>query len=161
MTPDRSIINIVLVSIIVMVLPAALYFRTLPEAELSATEKELMNFTFQPVASSSIRSQDSFSGLANPVKSTAIQNRNSSGRKVSIVPASKAVSRIIYKGQPRSLSSLPAVSMIYYADSTRMAIIDNHVVREGSSLEGAVIVRIEKNRVLMRKAGKDLWLTTE
>lgn len=49
--------------------------------------------------------------------------------------------------------------MISYDDSTKMAIIDNRVVNEGSRIDGGVVVKIEQTRVLIRKDGKDLWLT--
>jgi hypothetical protein len=41
----------------------------------------------------------------------------------------------------------------------KYAIIDGQVLREGSTFGNSLVVKIEKRRVLMRNAGKDLWLS--
>jgi hypothetical protein len=157
MTVDRTISTILLVSFLVIAIPVALFFRKLPNAELTPTEKELINFSNQPVVMSLPLPQAAFSELVSPVRVASPKNGN-----ITAISGKPITARISVKnGLPPSLGSRPSVSMIYYEGSTRMAIVHDHVVHEGSVLDNGMIVKIEKTRVLMRKAGKDIWLTTE
>ncbi len=161
MTADKTIPTVLLVSFLVIAIPAALFFRKLPNADLTPSEKELIDFSNKPVAMSLPRQQPAFSGLASPVKATLRKSGDATTKSGKSVSTPNAASMNAKNDLPRSLASRPTVSMIYYAGSTRMAIIDDHVVHEGSALDGSRIVKIEETRVLMRKNGKDLWLTTE
>ena len=161
MTADRTIPTILFVSFLVIAIPAALFFRKLPKADLTPSEKELIDFSNKSVDMSLPRPQPTFSGRACPVKATLGKSGDVTTKSGKPVSAPNATPMNAKSGLPRSLASRPAVSMIYYAGSTRMAIIDGHIVHEGSALDGSRIVKIEATRVLMRKNGKDLWLTTE
>lgn len=161
MTFDRTISTILLISFLVIAIPAALFFRKQPGPVLTPSEKELTTFKDQPIAISSPLPQSTFSGLASPVRAAPpiISEVTINAGKAASAPNAAAL--LSKKGPPRSLGSRPVVSMIYYAGSTRIALVDNHVVKEGTVLDGGLIVKIEDTRVLMRKAGKDIWLTTE
>ena len=161
MTADKTIPTILLVLFLVFAIPAALFFRTLPSTGLTPSEKELASFSNQPVVLSTLQPQSTFSGLACPVTAPPKPETNVSGKMAATIPAPNAATKNISKVPARSLSSLPVVSVISYDEYSRMAIIDNHVVNEGSVLDGGVIVKIEKSRVLMRKNGRNLWLTIE
>ena len=154
MTSIKTVPTIVIVSFLIIAIPAALFFLKQPNPGLTPAEKELIEFSNKPMALPPTQSQATFSGLNSPVNAAPKQRQDTRVKNGKPVPVPK-------KGQPRSLASLPVVSMIYFAGSTRMAIVDDHVVREGSQLDNGVIVKIEETRVLMRKNGKDIWLTTE
>jgi hypothetical protein len=154
MTADKTVVSIVLTLLLVMAIPATLLLLKLPDSELTPSEKELISFSNPSVAITTPSPLRTFTGRTCPVTKPAKANRDSADKSL------KGPS-YIKSTPPRSLASLPVVSMIYYAGSTRMAIVDGHVVNEGSDLDGGVIIKIDKNQVLMRKAGKDLWLTTE
>ncbi|NTV48595.1 MAG: hypothetical protein HGB32_14690 [Geobacteraceae bacterium] len=161
MTLDRTITTILAVPLLVIAIPAILFFRKLPNADLTPSEKELIDFSSKPVPLSPPQTQVVFSGLASPLRGISKPIGDilaKSGKPVSTPSTTPSNAK---SNQRLSLGSLPVVSMIYFAGSTRMAIVDNHVVNEGSTLNGGVIVKIEKTRVLMRKTGKDIWLTTE
>lgn len=161
MTLDRTINTILTVSLLVIAIPAGLFFRKLPNVNLTPSEKELIDFSSKPVALSPPQTQVTFSGLASPLRGTSkpIGDILAKNGKPVYVPSTSTLNT--KKKQQLSLGSLPAVSMIYSAGSTRMAIVDNHVVHEGSTLDSGVIVKIESTRVLLRKSGKDIWLNTE
>ena len=160
MINDRAILTLLAVLFVVCAIPAALYFRKLPVEGLTASEKELADFSSKPVPFTPTSPLVKFSGLVCPVR-----------------PAQKPVAHVIAKNAvkaptplpapvspnkasaPRTFVRLPVVSMISYDDSTKIAIIDSRVVNEGSKIDGGMVVKIEQNRVLIRKDGKDLWLT--
>lgn len=157
MNSDKTIVAIAATTVVVLAVPLFLHFRTLPPAQLTAAEKELTTFTNQPVTMAAAPQPLTFSGKSCPVPPPPKP-------PPAIVKApllSGFADKIRSTFAARTLSSKPVVSMIYYAGYTRMAIIDRHVVNEGAELDGGVVVTIEKTRVLWRKAGKDLWLTTE
>jgi hypothetical protein len=162
MTADRTIPTVFAVMFVVCAIPAALYFRKLPAAELTVSEKEIAGFSSKPVSIAPPPPLVTFSGVACPVsaaqKPVAIGIEKSSAKE----PASSPSPAIWKKAPARSLASLPVLSMISYDESTKSAIIDNRIVSEGSKLAGGgVIVKIEQARVLIRKNGRDLWLTID
>ncbi|NTW88004.1 MAG: general secretion pathway protein GspB [Desulfobulbaceae bacterium] len=161
MTLDRTISTILTVSFLVIAIPAVLFFRKLPNSDLTPAEKELISFSSKPVALSSPQTQVIFSGLPSPLRGVSKSSGAIPAKNAKSVSVSNATTLNAKKNLQLSLGSLPVVSMIYFAGSTRMAIVDNHVVHEGSTLNSGVIIKIEKTRVLMRKTGKDIWLTTE
>jgi hypothetical protein len=154
---NKTIPTIIAVSFILVAIPAALFLRSQPKTELTPSEKELIEFSNKPVALSTTQPQTTFSGLNSPIKTTSKPSKEIE----KTVPAPNTTPIKAKSEMPRSLASLPAVSMIYSAGSTRMAVIDGHVVQDGSPLDGGIVVKIEETRVLMRKNGKDIWLTTE
>lgn len=154
MTADKTVVSIVLTLFLVVAIPAMLLLRKLPDSELTPSEKELIGFSNPSVAISTPSPLITFTGRTCPVTKPVKPDGYSKDKNLKAPSSIKSI-------PSRSLGSLPVVSMIYYAGSTRMAIVDGHVVNEGSDLEGGVIIKIDKNQVLMRKAGKDLWLTTE
>jgi hypothetical protein len=60
-----------------------------------------------------------------------------------------------------TFGSHPVVSMIYTEGSEKIAIIDGQVLHEGSVFGGNRIVTIEKSRVRMKSAGRDIWLSID
>jgi hypothetical protein len=157
MTSDRTTIAILLTTILVIAAPALFLLRALPPAELTPAEKELATFSSPPVSMAATPQPITFSGKICPVPTPP----KPVAPVVKIPNLAGFADKIRKKFPLRTLSSNPVVSMIYYAGYTRMAIINNHVVHEGADFDGGTIVTIEKTRVLMRKAGKDIWLTTE
>lgn len=161
MTADKTIPIILTVLFLVFAIPAALYFRKPPATVLTPSEKALTSFSNKPVAMASLQAQITFSGRACPVTLSPKTGGISSVKSATTISPPVAVTNSAKKSPARSLASLPVISMISYDESSRTAIIDNKVVNEGSKLDGGLIVKIERTRVLMRKAGKDLWLTLE
>lgn len=158
MTADRSIIAKILTLILIIAVPVGFSFRKLPTPVRTPVEIELAKFSSQPVSMSFPQPPAVFSGLACPVAPRqAIAEPPPPARVVKAAPTPLTV-----KNQPRSLgSSLPVVSVISYDGSTRTAIVGDRVVIEGSAIDGGTIVKIEESRVLMRKNGKNVWLTIE
>jgi hypothetical protein len=158
MTADRSIIAKFLTLFLIIAVPIGLYFRKLPTSVRPSAEIELTKFSSQPVSMSFPQPPVVFSGLVCPV--TPRRMTLSQPPPAKVVKA--AATPLTVKSQPRSLgSSLPVVSVISYDGSTRTAIVGDRVVIEGSELDGGTIVKIEESRVLMRKNGKNIWLTIE
>ena len=160
MSSDKTIPIIFFVAFLVIALPVALFFRKAPTAILTPSEKELIAFSYKPVSLTLPPPQTTFPPMVSPVITGLKQSGDFSSKNDRLHPAASTTAVTVQKTLPRSLTSLPVVSMIYFAGSTRMAIIDNHVVNEGSPLNGGIVAKIEQTRVLVRKAGKDLWLTT-
>ena len=160
MSSDKTIPIIFFVVFLVIALPVALFFRKAPAATLTASEKELIAFSYKPVSLTLPPPQTTFPPMVSPVRATPKQSGDFLSNNSRQPPAASSTVVTAQKALPRSLTSLPVVSMIYFAGSTRMAIIDNHVVNEGSPLNGGIVAKIEQTRVLVRKAGKDIWLTT-
>lgn len=162
MNADRTIPAILLTLFLVVAIPTGLYLRKLPAATITPNEAELAKFTSQAVDMSLPQSPRLFSGLACPVTQPQAKQSPGIGQSPDMTPTPQPVTPASAKPAPlRSLASLPVVSMISYDGATRTAIVDNRVVTEGSELDGGKIVKIEENRVLMRKNGKNLWLTIQ
>jgi|GEM_PF-1924807 len=169
MTIDKTTITILLILAFVTAIPAALFFRKIPAVELSPSEVELIRFSSTPVALSAPKQQPVFSGLDCPVKAVTKQDIASTnmtkvgGKSVPPLkfPDLNRAKTDSKKVQPGSLSSLPAVSMIYTEGDTNRAIIGGQILHEGSSFGHYQVVKIERTRVLIRSAGKNVWLSME
>jgi len=163
-TIDKTILTILLVLLLVIAIPAALFFRKLPDAALTPAEKELVTFSSRPIDLSSPRPRPAFTVLASPIKAAAkpepVKDVIAKSAPRSPAPQEAPVNNA-KKSPVRSLGSLPVLSMISYDGETKTAIINSSVVTEGSEFDGGKIMKIEENRVLMRKAGKTIWLTIE
>jgi len=159
MINDRTILMLLAVLFVVCAIPTALFFRKLPVVGLTASEKELADFSSKPVPVVSTSPHIEFSGLACPVSPIQKPVAYNIGKRAVKTPMPLPALVSPNKASARTFVGLPVVSMISYDDSTKIAIVDNRVVNEGSEVDGGVIVKIEQTRVLMRKDGKDLWLT--
>jgi hypothetical protein len=160
MNAGRNIPAILLTAFLVVAIPSGLYFRRMPAAAINPIEAELARFSSKPVDISAPHSSAVFSGLASPVTQLHAKQNVDIGQKNTMTGSSlPAKVKPLIQAPHRSLGSLPIVSMISYDGSTRKAIVDNNVVTEGSVLDGSKIVKIEENRVLMQKNGKNIWLT--
>jgi len=145
MNSDKTIIFTIAILCLVAAIPAALFFRKMPETELLPSEKVFVNFTSTPVAVFAARQQPAFSGFDCPVKAPAK------------LPAKSLPTIAVdsVKVPPR----LPKISMIYFEDdATKKAIIDGQILKVGSAFDGNTVVRIEETRVQIRSLGKDIWL---
>ena len=165
MNSEKMVLTIVLTSILVIAIPAALFFRQPPDAVFSQSEKELMDFSNKPVVMTPPRSQSAFSGLDCPVKAIKKQEAAAPSLPAVVVkspaPQKNAGSKPA-EVLPRVLTpSLPKVSMIYSGSDSIMAIIDGQMLHEGSSFGRYQVVKIEKTRVQIRSAGKDIWLNVD
>ncbi|MBI2353986.1 MAG: general secretion pathway protein GspB [Deltaproteobacteria bacterium] len=164
MTIDKTIAAMLLAPFIGLCAPAALLFWKMPAAGVTAAEKELINFSAQPVAVSEPGSQPVYAGLECPVRPPAAKKaqgtaNGGTGFPPGPIPSPKAAA--LPKERNASAGQLPTVSMIYSDSHARMAIIDGHVLREGASLGAVRIVKIEKARVLVRTDGRDIWLNID
>lgn len=168
MTIDKTIAAMLLAPFIGLGIPAALLFWKMPAAGVTAAEKELINFSAQPVAVSQPGIQPVYSDLECPVRPPAAKQApkqaQGTGTGAQGFPPGPIPSLSVAappKERYASAGQLPTVSMIYSDSHARMAIIDGHVLREGASLGAVRIVRIEKTRVLVRTAGRDIWLNID
>lgn len=168
MTIDKTIAAMLMAPLMGLCVPAALLFWKMPAAGVTAAEKELINFSAQPVAVSRPGLQPVYSDLECPVRPPAAKQApkqaqgtgtGAQGFPPGPIPSPSAAA--LSKGRHASAGQLPGVSMIYSDNHARMAIIDGHVLREGASLGAVRIVRIEKTRVLVRTDGKDIWLNID
>lgn len=160
MTLDKSIAAMLLAPLLGLVIPGVIYFRKLPTPRLTPSEKELMTFSSQPVTVSTPGRLTVYSGLLCPLRPPlAIKSTAASGK--SFPPGSiptPGTAAIGQPGFPVATERAQRVSMIYSDGQARIAIIDGHVMREGSTTGSNKVVKIEKTRVLVRTDGKDIWL---
>lgn len=167
MTSFRTIPILVTTIILIVAIPTGLYFIRRPSMTLPPIEAELAKFINRPVNMASSGQQVRFFGLICPVTTPAqILTNNKVKPDAAKTVAPRALPAKIGNDktqQPalRSLGSLPVVSVISYDGTVRTAIINNQIVTEGARVDGGLIVKIEETRVLMRKTGKDLWLTIQ
>jgi hypothetical protein len=164
MTVDTPAKTLLVVSALAIAVPAAFFFWKTPDAELSSSEIEVMNFSGSPSMNIGPRSREAFSGLNWPVRASLKKPASADGAGTEIRPAGRNYSSItaLMGRKPRrryNNDSPPQISMIYYDNNMKYAIIDGQVLREGSTFGNSLVVKIEKRRVLMRNAGKDLWLS--
>ena len=169
MSSNKTIISLLLTLCFVTTVPMIFYFWKLPAAELLPAEKELIGFSSTPVAMSKPKQQPFFSGMNCPVKAAIKQAITTTdltmvGTKVpppAIGSVASQARPAAKKSQAGSLSSLPTVSMIYSEGTTNVAIIGGNILREGSAFGAYHVVKIEKSRVLIRSAGKNIWLSMD
>ena len=146
---DNNIIFTLTILCLVIIIPAALFFRKLPTTELLPSEKMLLNFSSEPITVFEPRQQPAFSGSDCPVKAPP--------RPPPVVITKSLPPIEIAKVQlpPR----LPRVSLIYFEDdSTKKAIIGGNIMQVGSVVDHYKVLKIETTRVQIRSAGKDIWL---
>lgn len=169
MNGNKTIISLLLTLCFVTAIPMTFYFWKLPAAELLPAEKELIGFSSTPVAMSTLKPQPVFSGMNCPVKASIKQAITTSGLTTAGTrvplpttgPVAGQARPAAQKPQAGSLSSLPTVSMIYSEGDTNVAIIGGNILRAGSSFGAYHVVKIEKSRVLIRSAGKNIWLSMD
>lgn len=148
MNIDKTIISTLLILCLIVAIPSILFYRKMPVAELLPSEKVFINFSTAYVSVTETKKQPVFSGLDCPVKAPAKQ-------PVMITKSVPYVAAV-----PKLLpTALPRVSLIYFeCDSTKRAIIGGQIVQVGSTFENYQVMRIERTKVLVRSAGKDIWL---
>jgi hypothetical protein len=162
MTFDKSIAAMLLIPVIGLVIPAAIFFSKLPDTGLTPSEKELMTFSNQPLVVFQPGHMAVYSGLECPLRppvvtKDATNKANATNFPPGSIPTPNAAAAL-QKSPPVTTEKRPDVSMIYSDGQARMAIIDGHVLHEGTAIGGSKVVKIEKTRVLLRTSGKDLWL---
>lgn len=109
-------------------------------------EKELTDFSFEKIAIVKREPPADVSGLICPVALPAGASRvfpNTPLSEVAPLPSSKHERK---------------VSLILIREGERMAVIDGRMVKENDTLGMGRIVRIERDRVLMREGGKSTWV---
>ena len=166
MIVDSTMKTVLAATLFAIGFPTLFLFWKLPATKLSASEKELISFTNQPLAMSPLRPQTVFSGLDSPVKLIQHKQPPAAGTGSRIFPPGPIPdahpARVASEpGRHNSFDSHPVVSMIYFEGSVKTAIINGQVLHEGSFLAGGQIIKIEKTRVLLRTSGKDIWLSID
>lgn len=166
MTLDATVKTVLVATLLAIGIPGLFLSWSLPAPRLSATERELMNFSSKPLAMSPPSMQTVYPELQSPVRATSkpqtpVAGSMSRSFPPGKIPAASIAEDASKRRRGNSFDSHPVVSMIYTENSIKTAIIDGQVLHEGSVLRGNRIVKIEKTRVLMRAAGKDVWLKIE
>jgi hypothetical protein len=173
MTLDPTVKTILAALLLILSIPAAFLFWKAPHVNLPASEKELITFSSQPLTMSPPKLHAVFSGLDCPIRATqkqlpvagtGVKNFPPGPIPGSIAtppPAANTASVPVKPVQRDSFGSHPTISMIYSEGSTQTAIINGQALQEGSVLGSSKIIKIEKNRVLLRTAGKDIWLNMD
>lgn len=155
MNVDKTIASMLLVPVIGLCIPVALYFHKLPDAGLTATEKELVSFSSQAASVTSPQRPGVYTALTCPVEPPVVRMTPAT---LTATPASRSSAAPRQRAVTAPREILPAISMIYSDGPARLAIIDGHVLQEGSALGAHRVVKIDKKRVLMRTGGKDIWI---
>lgn len=166
MTLNRTVMTILIAVFVALGIPALFLFWKKTAISLTPVEKELISFSSKPIVVSKAKQQKVFAGLESPViplvKATPAPV--AAGAVIS-VPATAVIRKtetVTKKAQPvrQSLSQavLPTVSMVYSDGATMMALIDGHVLREGSVIGDIKVLKIEQKRVQINANGKNVWL---
>lgn len=64
-------------------------------------------------------------------------------------------------GETRNNAAGYAVTSIFIEDKDKRAVINDHIVREGDSIDGMKVLRIEVGRVELQAGGTAKWLRLE
>jgi len=136
------------ITAVLLLLPYAKF-----EPSLSGAERQLAAFTAGTVPAIIRREPVSVSVLESPVKIPLVQN---SQKKV--FPG-ESLSQLA--PPPASLPKADVVSLIVVNNENRMAIINGKVVKEGDKIDSRLVVKIEKNRVLLKEKTESKWLTVK
>jgi len=163
MTIDRTIAVMLMVPVVGLVIPAAVFFRKLPDTGLAPSERELIAFSSQPVNVTQPGQPAVFSGQECPIRPPVIKESAAKGTKnfpPGPIPA-PGTTLAQERSRPARTEELPRVTMIYSDGLSRMAIINGHVLHEGAAIGAAKVTKIETTRVRIRTSGKDIWLTTD
>ncbi|MDD5284969.1 MAG: hypothetical protein PHD54_03870 [Desulfuromonadaceae bacterium] len=161
---DRNIAAILLAPLIGLALPATVFFWKMPKSALTRTESELMNFSSQPLLVSRPGVPPMYSGVENPINPPKPKQTTQTMKTPALsfppgpIPAAAGARRSVNELSPLHV---PNVSMIYDNGGSKMAIIDGHVLHEGSVFAGHTIVKIYTTKVLARTNGKEIWLSIE
>jgi hypothetical protein len=164
MTVERSVKSMLLAAALALAIPAGCFFWRAPGPELSASEKTLEGISCTPVFSRSPGPAPSFSGLDWPV-GTPMRPAPAAGHRPQGFPPAPLLAALPAARFPEpartSLDRPPTLSMIYHEGSLKSALIDDRVIHEGSRVGDHLVLRIEPSGVLLRKAGKDTWLSLD
>lgn len=158
---DRNIAAMMLAPLIGLSLPVAVFFWKMPPLGLTGTETELLRFSSQPLVVSRPAAAPLYSGVQNPVHPP--KPKQAAQAPPAVFPPGP-IPTAAGTRQPElraNAQQLPCLSMIYTDAGSKMAIIDGHVLHEGSVIAGYTIVKIDKTKVLARTSGKELWLSLE
>ena len=158
---DRNIAAILLAPLIGLAFPAAIYFWKMPKSSLTGKERELMNFSSQPLVVSRPGAAPFYAGAQSPIhppKSKQAMQTPAVPFPPGPIPGASGAKRSVDEASPLHV---PTVSMIYNSGGSKMAIIDGHVLHEGSVIAGYTILKIKTTKVLTRTNGKEIWLSIE
>lgn len=157
---DRKIMAMLLAPLIGLAVPVTLFFWKMPPNELTRTETELLRFSSQQLVVTRPAAEISYSGAKNPVHPPKPKQAIQAPAALPPGPMPQGAGNKLTEVRP-SANHIPEINMIYHDSGSRMAIIDGHVLREGSVISGYRIVKIDKTRVLARTDGKEIWLSLE
>ncbi|MBF0505612.1 MAG: hypothetical protein HQL09_02150 [Nitrospirae bacterium] len=139
----------------VLLLPYAKF-----EPSVSGSERQLAGFTTGNIPSISKREPFTASALDSPIKIAVVQNspnKTFPGESLSQLAPPPGTTH----AQAAPLPKADVVSLIVVNNDNKMAIINGKVVREGEKSDGRLVVKIEKNRVLLKDKTESKWLKIE
>ncbi|MBI5641415.1 MAG: hypothetical protein HZA17_13425 [Nitrospirae bacterium] len=113
---------------------------------LTPAEMQIYGFTPVQLDLTAINER-SFRDLEHP-----IARRPSSGRPFPSTPLSSLAPP---KAAAKAAGPAPRVSMIVVGEGRKIALVNGHVVREGDSVGGMRISRIEKQRILITQSADE------
>lgn len=158
---DRNIAAMLLAPLIGLAVPVTVFFWKMPPGELTRTETELLKFSSQQLVVLRPKAAPPYSGVQNPVLPPKVKQATQTPAAAFPSGPIPSAGDIRQKPVPTSVAHIPEVSMIYNDSGSKMAIINGHVLHEGSVIAGYTIVKIDKQRVLARTNGKEIWLSLE
>jgi hypothetical protein len=161
MSFDATLRGIVAALLFALGVPAAFLLWKVPAPLQTSAEKELASFAKAPLLLPPQRVPVQVTGLECPVWVTAAKKPAAKLPAQGPAVRKSAASSALAPKRRDSFGRRPNISMIYCEGSIKTAIIDGRVVQEGSHLGESLVVSIEKTRVLLRTAQKELWLSTE
>lgn len=157
--------GVLLCSLLALALPAGFFFWKIPAPGLSAPEKELTNLRCAPLIIAAPEARPPFSGLEWHFRVAAPKQPAGGTGMGALPPPPIPVAQRVAPGAAAPRRDLPdrtpVLSLIYHEGSTRTAIIDGQIAHEGALVGGCRVLRIEEARVLVARAGKDTWLSTD
>ncbi|MDO9069858.1 MAG: hypothetical protein Q7W05_15575 [Deltaproteobacteria bacterium] len=147
-----------------LLIPLLLLFTLKLKPVTTPQENELATFSYKPVSITAQTPPSVYAALECPVMPPPKKSAASPSTKIQgypPVPLSAFAQKRSAASAQKSRSAGIRLSMIYYDGERRMAIINGNVLKEGDSTPNGTVTKIERNRVMIRTAGREQWLTIE
>ena len=143
----KNILIAILITVAGISIPIATYYFLRFPDNLNSDEKSVYNFTPSPLQLSPKTWQNRTH--ISPLSETF----EKSSEKAALLSLTEQK-----QPAPQSIISEPLISFILQESGKSMAILDGFVVREGDSVHGWRIAKIESNRVLLNGKRGSRWI---